>query len=70
VDFSPSVNRKYKGPMKTRVNTTMTRVRTTRYAIRPPCRFSCALDIRVLVDVVVTCWRRGTRALAVASPAI
>ena len=30
VDFSPSLNRKYSGPMNTSVNTTMTTVRTTR----------------------------------------
>ena len=30
VDLSPSLNRKYSGPMKTRVKTTTTRVSTTR----------------------------------------
>ncbi len=42
--------------MKTSVKTTMTRVRTTRYAILPERLFSCALEISVLV--VLVCWRR------------
>ena len=53
VDLSPSVNRKYSGPMNTSVNSTITRVSTIRYVIFPRRRFSATLEISVRVDVVL-----------------
>ena len=49
--------------MNASVKATMTTVRTIRYAILPERRFSCALDISVLVEPVV-----GRRPGAPAAP--
>ena len=48
VDLSPSLNRKYSGPMKTRVKITTTSGQHDPVDDRPRGRFSWALEISVL----------------------